>query len=276
MEQHVSWITQVVNHFLGGVALALLSALHIKPNHPDMPIPEHVCMGLLVLVAGTLLALLVRSRLSVERPGTAQQVAELLLTNKEGFGINDIVSENAGHHWREYVPLVGTISLFILLANLFGVFPGFTSPTAEVSVPLACAIIVFCYFNWQGIRHHGLGHYLLMFAGSPKDIGSWFLALLLFPVEIISTCARLLSLTVRLWANIFASDLIYALFLGLFAAPALWGWTKHPAIGFVLGVLPALIPIAFIVLHIFVSVVQAYVFTILPAVYIGLATADEH
>jgi F-type H+-transporting ATPase subunit a len=276
MEQHVSWITQVVNHFLGGVALALLSALHIKPNHPDMPIPEHVCMGLLVLVAGTLLALLVRSRLSVERPGTAQQVAELLLTNKEGFGINDIVSENAGHHWREYVPLVGTISLFILLANLFGVFPGFTSPTAEVSVPLACAIIVFCYFNWQGIRHHGLGHYLLMFAGSPKDIGSWFLALLLFPVEIISTCARLLSLTVRLWANIFASDLIYALFLGLFAAPALWGWTKHPAIGLALGVLPALIPIAFIALHIFVSIVQAYVFTILPAVYIGLATAEEH
>jgi F-type H+-transporting ATPase subunit a len=276
MEQHVSWISQVVNHYLGGTALALLSALHIQPSHPEMPIPEHVCMGFFVLVVGTLLALLVRSRLSVDHPGAAQQVAELLLTNKEGFGINDIVSENAGHHWREYVPLVGTISLFILLANLFGVFPGFSSPTAEVSVPLACAIIVFCYFNWQGIRHHGLGHYLLTFAGSPKDIGSWFLALLLFPVEIISTCARLLSLTVRLWANIFASDLIYALFLGLFAAPALWGWTKHPAIGLVLGVLPALIPIAFIALHIFVSVVQAYVFTILPAVYIGLATSDEH
>jgi F-type H+-transporting ATPase subunit a len=276
MEQHVSWITQVVNHYFGGIALALLSALHIQPRHPEMPIPEHVCMGFFVLVAGTLLALLVRSRLSVERPGAAQQVAELLLTNKEGFGINDILSENAGHDWRKYVPLVGTISLFILLANLFGVFPGFSSPTAEVSVPLACAVIVFCYFNWQGVRHHGLGHYLLMFAGSPKDTGSWFLAVLLFPVEIISTCARLLSLTVRLWANIFASDLIYALFLGLFAAPALWGWTKHPAIGLALGVLPALIPIAFIALHIFVSVVQAYVFTILPAVYIGLATADEH
>jgi F-type H+-transporting ATPase subunit a len=276
MEQHVSWISQVVNHYLGGIALALLSALHIQPRHPEMPIPEHVCMGFFVLVVGTLLALLVRSRLSVERPGAAQQIAELLLTNKEGFGINDIVSENAGHHWREYVPLVGTISLFILLANLFGVFPGFSSPTAEVSVPLACAIITFVYFNWQGVRQRGLGHYLLTFAGSPKDIGSWFLAFLLFPVEIISTCARLLSLTVRLWANIFASDLIYALFLGLFAAPALWGWMKHPVIGLVLGVLPALIPIAFIALHIFVSVVQAYVFTILPAVYIGLATAEDH
>ncbi len=272
MEQHVSWITQIVNHYLGGIALALLSALHIQPSHPDMPIPEHVCMGLLVLVVGTLLAAFIRSRLSVDRPGAAQQVAELLLTNKEGFGINDILSENAGHDWRKYVPLVGTISLFILLANLFGVFPGFSSPTAEVSVPLACATIVFVYFNWQGIRHHGPLGYIKTFTGGLNPA----LWILIFPVEVLSTCARLLSLTVRLWANIFASDLIYGLFLGLFAAPALWGWTKHPVIGLVLGVLPALIPIAFIALHIFVSVVQAYVFTILPAVYIGLATADEH
>jgi F-type H+-transporting ATPase subunit a len=159
-----------------------------------------------------------------------------------------------------------------LLANLFGVFPGFTSPTAQVTVPLACALIVFGYFNWQGIRHHGPIGYVKTFTGGLD----WWLVPLIFPVEILSTCARLLSLTVRLWANIFASDLIYGLFLGLFAAPALAGWTKHPAIGVVLGILPAFIPILFILLHIFVSVVQAYVFTILPAVYIGLATADEH
>src|SRR3984885_3703773 len=272
MEQHVSWLTQIVNHYLGGVGLALLSALRIQPSHPDVPIPEHVAMGFFVLVAGTLLALLVRSRLSVERPGAVQQIAELLLTNKEGFGINDILSENAGHHWREYVPLVGTISLFILLANLFGVFPGFSSPTATVTVPLACAIITFVYFNWQGIRHHGPLGYVKTFTGGL----SWPLIPLIFPVEIISTCARLLSLTVRLWANIFASDLIYGLFLGLFAAPALAGWLKPPAIGIALGILPAFIPILFIGLHIFVSIIQAYVFTILPAVYIGLATADEH
>ena len=174
MEQHVSWITQVVNHYLGGIALALLSALHIQPSHPEMPIPEHVCMGLLVLVAGTLLALLVRSRLSVERPGAAQQVAELLLTNKEGFGINDILSENAGHHWRDYVPLVGTISLFILLANLFGVFPGFSSPTAEVSVPLACAIIMFCISTGRAFAITGC-HYRLC-ARLSRGAWIWLLA----------------------------------------------------------------------------------------------------
>jgi F-type H+-transporting ATPase subunit a len=104
----------------------------------------------------------------------------------------------------------------------------------------------------------------------------WWLMPLILPVEILSICARLLSLTVRLWANIFASDMIYALFLGLFVGPTLWGWGKSPVLGTVLGVLPALIPLAFIALHIFVSIVQTYVFTILPAVYIGLATADEH
>jgi F-type H+-transporting ATPase subunit a len=276
MEEHVSWLTQIVNHVLGGAALALLSALHIRPENPKMPIPEHVAMGLLVLVVGTLLALWVRSRLSVEKPGASQQIAEFLLTNPLGFGINDVLSENAGHHWEKYVPLVGSISVFILLANLFGVAPFFTSPTATASVPLACAVITFLYFNWQGIRHHGVIRYLLTFAGSPKTLGDWLLAILLFPVEIISATARLLSLTVRLWANIFASDMIYGLFLGLFAGPALWGWSKSPVLGAVLGVLPALIPIAFIGLHIFVSVIQTYVFTILPAVYIGLATADEH
>lgn len=276
MEEHLDWITQVVNHYLGGIALSLLSVLHIKPENPEMPIPQHVVMELLVLVIGTLLALWVRSRLSVERPGTSQQVAEFLLTNPLGFGINDILAENAGHHWQKYVPVVGTVSVFILLSNLFGVFPLFTSPTSNVSVPLGCAIITFIYFNWQGIKHHGIGHYLLTFAGSPKRLADWGLALLLFPVEIVSTTARLLSLTVRLWANIFGSDMIYAQFLGLLTRFALWGWETWAVLGVVLAPLPALIPTAFIGLHIFVSFVQAYVFTILPAVYIGLATAEEH
>jgi F-type H+-transporting ATPase subunit a len=85
-----------------------------------------------------------------------------------------------------------------------------------------------------------------------------------------------LSLSVRLWANIFASDLIYGVFLGLFAQAfgSAWSWSR-PA-GLVVGIFPALIPLAFIGLHIFVSIIQAYVFTILPSVYIGLATADEH
>jgi F-type H+-transporting ATPase subunit a len=269
--EHVSWLTRFVNHYLGGLALSLDSALHIKPADHEYPIPEHVVMALAVLVIGTILALWVRSRLSVERPGASQQIAELLLNNPMGFGLRDVLSQNAGHHWERYISMVGSIALFVLLGNLFGAFPFLSAPTSVYTVPLACAILTFLYFNWQGIRHHGPFGYMKHFTGPVP-----WLAWLIFPVEIISTTARLLSLSVRLWANIFASDIIYGLFLGLFAGAFTAGWSKSPILGAVVGVLPALIPIAFILLHVFVSVVQAYVFTILPAVYIGMATADEH
>jgi F-type H+-transporting ATPase subunit a len=273
--EHVSWITHFVNQHLGSVAVALFSALHIQPNHPELPIPEHVVMALVVLVVGTLLAFWVRFRLSIERPGASQQIAEILLTNPLGFGIRDLLDENVPHDGRRYIHMVGTIGLFVLLANLLSVFPAFTSPTVNASVPLACASLVFIYFVSQGIRVQGAGGYLMHFAGSPKTPVDWGLAVLLFPVEIISTLARILSLTVRLWANIVASDLIYGIFVGLLAAISAWGWEKSHVLGAVLAIFPALIPIAFVGLHIFVSIVQAYIFTILPSVYLGLATEHE-
>jgi len=276
MEEHVLWITRFVNHYLGALALALLSKLHIQPSNPETPIPQHVVMALIVLLIGTVFALIVKSRLSVEKPGATQQVAELLLTNPLEFGIRDLLVENTGPGGVRFIPFVGAISIFILISNLMAVFPFFIAPTGIVTVPLSCAVLTFLYFNWQGIRHHGVVGYMKTFAGSPHSFGGWMLAILLFPVEIISTTARLLSLTVRLWANMFASDLIYVIFLGLLGGGASFGWSKSPVLGVILGIFPALFPIAFILLHIFVSVVQAYVFTVLPSVYLGLATADEH
>src|SRR5713101_2985757 len=114
MEYHVSWLTQFVNHYLGAAALALLSRLHITPKHPETPIPEQVVMALLVLLVGTLLALFLKARLSVERPGATQQIAEMLITNPLGFGIRDLLEENAGHHSGRYLYFVGTISVFVL------------------------------------------------------------------------------------------------------------------------------------------------------------------
>lgn len=278
MEEHVLWITRFVNHTLGPSAAALLAKLHITPSNPETPIPQHVVVGMVVVLVGTVLALILRARLSVEKPGALQQVAEMLLTNPMGFGIKDLLEENVHHGAAKMIPFVGTISIFVLLANLLGAFPNsfLIAPTGALTVPLACAILTFLYFNWQGIKHHGPLGYLGTFAGSPKGIGQWALAFLLFPVEIVSTTARLLSLTVRLWANMFASDLIYVIFLGLLTGAAEFGWSKSPVLGVVLAVFPVLIPVVFIALHIFVAVVQAYVFTVLPAVYLGMATADEH
>jgi len=276
MEEKISLVTQWVNHVFGPLALRLLHALHLQPADYDRPIPEYLVMSLIVLVLGTILALVLRSQLSVEKPGALQQAAELLLTNPLGFGIKDLLEENVGHGGAKFIAFTGSITIFVLLSNLLSLLPAFSSPTGNPVVPLACACLTFLYFNWQGIRHHGPGHYLLTFAGSPKTAGDWILALLLFPVELISTSARLLSLSVRLWANILASDLIYMIFLGLLIAPAQWAWSKNLALGVAFGIFPAFIPILFIGLHIFVSIIQSYIFTVLPSIYIGMATADEH
>jgi len=276
MEEQLRAVTRWFNHVFGPTALRLLHALHIQPKDFERPIPEYVVMSLVVLVLCTILALILRWRLSVERPGAMQQVAELLLSNPMGFGIKDLLEENVGHEAHRFIAFTGSVSIFILFSNLLSLFPAFHSPTAVAIVPLACAIVTFLYFNYQGFRHHGIGGYLMTFAGSPHDVSGWLLAVLLFPVEIISTTARILSLTVRLWANIFASDLIYMIFLGLLLGPMEWAWSKSPILGIAFGVFPALVPIVFVALHIFVSVIQAYVFTVLPSIYIGTAIADEH
>src|SRR5260370_34754217 len=105
-----------------------------------------------------------------------EQNAELLITNPMRLGIKDILDESAGTHARSYTYLVGSVSLFILFSNLFSLFPWFTAPTANVTVPLACATITFLYFNWQGIRHHGILTYLKHFAAGA---GWWIFSLFL-------------------------------------------------------------------------------------------------
>ena len=276
MEEHVSPLTHWFNHIFGPFALRILHFLSIRPADAENPISEYVVMSIIVLLLCTVLALILRARLSVEHPGGLQQCAEMLLTNPLSFGIKDLLEENVAHGASKYIAFTGSVAVFVLFANLLSVFPAFSSPTGDAVVPLACASLTFLYFNWQGIRHHGPVGYLMTFAGSPKTAADGALAVLLFPVEIISTTARLLSLTVRLWANIFASDLIYIIFLGLLLAPTQWAMHKNFVLGLLLALFPTVLPILFVALHIFVSFIQAYIFTVLPAIYLGLATADEH
>ena len=148
----------------------------------------------------------------------------------------------------------------------------FSAPTGNVTVTLACATVIFTYSNWQGIRQHGALNYVKHFSAGTK----WWIAWLIMPVEIISTLARVLSLTVRLYANIFASDMIYALFLSLLAQTTTLVWDWSPLAGMAIGIFPSLIPLIFIALHILVAFVQTILFTVLPASYLGMATAEEH
>lgn len=210
-------------------------------------------MELLVFIFLLLVFLLLRSRLSVESPGGLQHSFESI----EGF-VLDQSHEIIGHHVEHYIPFFSILFIFLLVCNLIGLIPGFESPTGVPIVPLGCAICAFVYYHTQGFKHAGL-KYLLHFFGPPMEgmplVARILLALLMLPIELVSHFARLLSLTVRLWANIFAGDLITLVFLSM---------------------IPIGVPIVFMGLHIVVAVLQAYVFMLLSIIYVSGAVAEEH
>jgi F-type H+-transporting ATPase subunit a len=270
MEEQVLGVTKLVNVLFGKPALALLAALHIHPENSKYPIPNHIAMELVVFLIAIVFFTWLKGRLSVDNPGGTQQCMEALLTNSMGVGARDLLEDTAGHNAMKYLPMVGSIGLFVLLSNLISVVPGFFSPTAEKTVPLGCAIVVFLYYNLAGVLHHGPAKYGKTFLG-PVLAMSPIMAV----VEIFSHFARMLSLTVRLWVNMLVSELLYATFLGLSVSLFLYVG-KLNGLGYVLAPIPLLAPCIFILLHIFVGFVQAFVFTLLPIIYVGGAVAEEH
>jgi F-type H+-transporting ATPase subunit a len=270
MEEHVIWVTVLVNRLFGKPAAALLAALHIQPANPSYPIPNSVSMELLVLLIAVVFFLWLKARISVAKPGATQQVMEMVLTNPMGVGIRDLIKDNIPHGGDRYLPLIGSIGIFILFCNLINVIPTLDAPTATVSVPFGCAVIVFVYYNLSGVLKHGpLGH------------GKHFLgpilpmAPLMLPIELFSHSFRLLSLTVRLWVNMVVSEILYVVFLGMMLGIYV-SLTKLGAVGYASAILPLTIPLLFIILHIFVAILQAFVFTILPIIYVSGAVEEAH
>jgi F-type H+-transporting ATPase subunit a len=247
------WFTAILNRLFAGPVTSLLLALHIKVKHPTAPIPNSFAMELLVFSSLLILFLLVRSRLSVDRPGSLQHVFE----GVEGF-IQNQSDEIIGHHSEGYTAFLASLCFFILFCNLIGVIPGFESPTAVPIVPLGCAICAFIYYQTQGFKHAGAG-YLKHFLGPSDPTMSIFirlpLALLMLPIELISHLARVLSLTIRLFANMFAGDMVTLVFFSL---------------------VPVGVPILFLGLHIGVSLLQTYIFVLLTTVYLSGAVSEEH
>jgi F-type H+-transporting ATPase subunit a len=238
------WFTAILNHLFAGPLTALLRALHIEPQFSQAPITNGVSMELLVFVFLVVLFAMTRSRLSVEKPGALQHAFEGL----HGF-IQGQSEEMMGHGSAEFTPFLLVLMLFILICNLIGVIPGFESPTGLPVVPLGCAICAFVYYQTQGFKHHGIA-YLKHFMGP-----MWWLAIIMIPIEIISHLARMLSLTIRLFANMYAGDKVTWVFFSL---------------------IPVGAPIIFIGLHIGVSLLQAYIFVLLTTVYLAGAVAEEH
>ncbi len=237
-------LTRFLNAHFAGPVDALLRAVHVTPEYPRAPISNAFAMELLIFLFLLLYFVVVRVSLSVETPGGVQHMAEMT---------HEFVSEQGesiiGHGHERFTGYLTTLLLFILLGNLIGLIPGLESPTANVVVPLGFALVTFVYYQFHGVRANGPA-YIKQFLGPV-----WWLSWLLFPIEVISHVARVLSLTVRLYANMFAGDLVTLAFFSL---------------------VPVGIPLIFLGLHLGVAVVQAYVFFLLAAIYLSLAIAHDH
>jgi F-type H+-transporting ATPase subunit a len=238
------WFTALLNRLFAGPVDSILHALRVQPAYPQAPITNFVAMQILVAIFLVAFFALVRSRLSVDHPGGLQHIVE----GAESF-ITDQSHSIIGPHSEGYTAFLVALGFFILICNLIGMIPSFDSPTAVPSVPLGCAIVAFFYYHIQGFKKSGVA-YLKHFAGP-----FWWLALLMVPIEIISHLARVLSLTVRLFANMFAGDMVTLVFFSL---------------------IPIGIPIAFLGLHIGVSLLQTYIFVLLTTVYLQGAVGEEH
>jgi F-type H+-transporting ATPase subunit a len=238
-------LTRLLNHLFGAQLTSLLSMLGVHPEHPDAPFTNAFAVELVVVLLLIAFFALVRATLSVEKPGPAQQIAEMVHEFTGSMGDQII-----GHGSEQYQAYLTCIFLFVLINNLVGLIPGIPAPTTSPVVPLGLAVPTFIYYNYQGFRANGLIGYLKHFCGP-----IWWMAWLLLPIELVSHLARIMSLTIRLYANMFASDMLT---LGFFS------------------LIPIGIPSIFLGLHIFVSIIQAFIFMLLSMIYISLATAHEH
>ncbi len=233
--EHPSPLVEAVN------ALAARFGLHI---------PDYLVFCSLIVLIVLVVGLLIRARLSVDNPGKLQIILEDLTT----FIVAQL-EEAIGHgKGRKYIALCGGVFVFILIGNLMGQIPGLGTPASNINVPAGCAVTVWLYYHWQGIRAQGLGRYLMHFAFPPGVPKAMFM--LMLPIELISHLSRVLSLTARLFGNMFAEHLV-VLVIG--------------------SIVPLIAPLPNQALGLIIGPLQAFIFMTLTAIYVSAAVAvDEH
>jgi F-type H+-transporting ATPase subunit a len=194
--------------------------------------------------------------LSEDEPGGGQQTLEVTV-----LAVRDMVENIIGPHGLKYFPVVGTFALLILVSNLMGLFPMFMPPTAHTSVTFALGITSFVYYNYIGVKENGLMGHLGHFAGVHYFSGAilFIMGPAMFVIELISNAVRPLSLGLRLFGNIFGDEQVAVNIAGVGAPYTYW-------------VLPAVL----MILSVFASVMQAFIFTLLSMIYIGEVSHAPH
>ncbi len=245
--EHHLWIVDAVNAVLGPLVLRVGEALgyHFTGHHP---IPNYIVMILLIVAGVTILGLVMRSRLSVENPGKVQILLE------DGVrAVLGLLTDWIGPQGGRFLPLIATLGLFILIGNYMGLVPGLMAPTASINTTLGLALTIWVYYHFQGIKAQGLWPYLKHFAvppGSPV-----IMAPLMLLIEAISHLARVMSLSLRLFGNIFGEELVILI---LFT------------------IIPFLIPLPMMLLGLVTGGLQAFIFVLLSIIYLQGAVAVEH
>jgi len=245
MQEHELGVTALFNQYLPGLGNAALDLVGLHAENPAKPWANFVTVEIVVAVFIMLLVAAVRPKLSMDKPGKLQHIFEMIY----GF-LRGQSEEVMGHQGPHYLRMFNTLFVFILFCNLIGIIPAFESPTMFPPVTLGCALVTFCYYHIMGVREQGIGKYLAHFVGPVPA-----LAPLMVPIEFISHLARPLSLTIRLYANMFAGEQVTVVFLGLTYLIA---------------------PVIFMGLHVFVAFLQAYIFALLTMVYVQGAVAHDH
>jgi F-type H+-transporting ATPase subunit a len=236
--EHNPLVASLINRLIRFIAQALGFRLHADP------VPAHLIMAMIVTVI-----LVIFFKLTVRNLSLFPQKMQTLLETIYLF-LRNHVDDTIGPEGRKFIPALGTLGLFIALNNLLGLLPEMSSPTANINVPAGCAIFIFLYYHTQGVKKHGFFGYLKTFTGP-----AWWMAIIFAPIEIISHFSRLLSLTVRLFCNIFGEDMVIINIIAL---------------------LPFIAPLPMMAMGIFTSLLQAYIFIMLSSVYLAGAVASEH
>ncbi len=233
--EHASPLVEAVNALFGPLGI------HV---------PNYLVFCALIVFIVLALGLAIRAKLSVDNPGKLQVMLKDITT----FILAQLDAAIGPGKGRRYLALCGGIFVFILIGNLMGQVPGLGAPTSNINVPFGCALTVWLYYHWQGIRTQGPVNYVLHFAftpGVPKAM-----APLMLPIELISHFSRVLSLTLRLFGNIFGEHLVVLI---------------------IASIAPLIVPLPIQMLGLIVGPLQAFIFMTLTAIYLASATAvDEH
>ncbi|MCP4217346.1 MAG: F0F1 ATP synthase subunit A [bacterium] len=236
---HKLVIVEAFNGFLKW----LLGLVGIHPQVEEI-IPGHILMTLIVTAL-----ILIFFKMAVKKPSMFPDKMQNALEMFYKF-FQGMVDDMMGREGRKFIPALATLGLFIGVSNLIGLMPEMGSPTANLNVTAGCAVFIFLYYHYQGVRKHGVWGYIKTFMGPV-----WWLAWLFLPIEIVSHFSRPLSLSMRLFGNIFGEDLVILTIASL---------------------VPFIAPLPVMGLAAFTSLLQAFIFVMLSTIYLAGAMAEEH